>query len=297
MDIFCLRSTDGGRNFSEPVYLARGDDRHPTVNNPVMMQDKSGRIHLLYCENYCVDGRALHRFSDDDGITWSEPEDITYATRPEYRNVFAFGPGHGICAEDGKLLIPVWMVPKEYNSHPRAHSPSVISVLYSMDNGDSWQMGDILGTTPFTICPNETSIAELPGGGFYLNIRFGASTNYRGHAYSDNGYSDWRDYEPDMSLIDPCCFGSTAVYHGENGRDILLFVNCENREKRTNVTVKGSFDNGRTWPVRRVIDAERGGYADIACDERRGNIYVFYEDLFGATDTLATFNYEWLICH
>ena len=51
-------------------------------------------------------GRVLVRHSDDDGLTWSEPEDITAATLPEYRNAFALGPGHGIMT-GGTLIIPV----------------------------------------------------------------------------------------------------------------------------------------------------------------------------------------------
>ena len=52
MDIFAQRSEDGGRTFGERIYLARGSEEINTVNNPVMMQDKNGRIHFLYCENY-----------------------------------------------------------------------------------------------------------------------------------------------------------------------------------------------------------------------------------------------------
>ena len=58
--------------------------------------------------------------------------------------------------------------------------------------------------------------------------------------------------------------------------------------------VKGSLDNGRTWPLRRVIDADRGGYVEINADSENGNIYVLYENNYGETDHLAVFNYEWL---
>ena len=108
MDILLQRSTDGGASFSSPYKLAEGNEAHKTVNNPVMMQDKNGRIHFLYCEDYTVcGGRTQRRYSDDDGISWSEPIDISEATQPEYHNAFAFGPGHGITAPDGTLIVPV----------------------------------------------------------------------------------------------------------------------------------------------------------------------------------------------
>jgi len=66
MDILMQRSKDHGNTFSEPYVLANGTKEHPTVNNPVMVQDKNGRIHFLYCEDYTVNGgRALRRFSAD----------------------------------------------------------------------------------------------------------------------------------------------------------------------------------------------------------------------------------------
>ena len=69
MNIFCRRSTDGGKTFSAPIYLARGSVEHPTVNNPVMAEDKNSVIHFLYCEDYGTrGGKVLHRTSEDDGI-------------------------------------------------------------------------------------------------------------------------------------------------------------------------------------------------------------------------------------
>ena len=70
MDILLKRSEDHGKTFSLPFKLAEGNELHNTVNNPVMMEDKNGRIHFLYCEDYTINGgRALRRYSDDDGLT------------------------------------------------------------------------------------------------------------------------------------------------------------------------------------------------------------------------------------
>lgn len=44
---------------------------------------------------------------------------------------------------------------------------------------------------------------------------------------------------------------------------------------------------GKTWSARKVIDEERGGYADIAADTKNGKIYILYENNFGAELYLA----------
>ena len=65
-----------------------------TWNNPVLIQDGE-LVHLLFHKNYET---AYYCFSDDDGITFSEPVEITTAFRefPWEWNVCASGPGHGI---------------------------------------------------------------------------------------------------------------------------------------------------------------------------------------------------------
>ncbi len=293
MDILLQRSEDHGENFSAPFILASGTEEHHTVNNPVMMQDKNGRIHFLYCEDYTINGgRALRRYSDDDGITWSEPIDVTMYTDPDYHNVFAFGPGHGIITNDGTLVVPVWMVPKDYNEALESHCPSVLSTFYSKDNGETWQIGDILGSVSDVYSPNETVAALTSDGNVYLNIRF--KGHCRAKAYSKNGYSDWTDYASDIDLPDPECFGSVAAYNDGVRPYTLIFANCNTTNERTHVTVRASVDNGHTYPISRLLDKERGGYVEVSTDNAARLIYVLYEDRFGTTDHLAIFNYEWL---
>ena len=294
MDILMQRSEDRAKSFSPPCILARGTEAHPTVNNPVMVQDGSGRIHLLYCEDYAVGGgRALRRYSDDDGITWSEPVDVTAYTRPDFRNAWAFGPGHGIVTGDGTLVIPVWMVPKPYGAPLHAHGPSVVSTFYSRDNGETWAVGDILEATSEIVSPSETAAALTSDGRVYLNMRFVG--NCRAKAYSQNGYTHWSQYAPDKSLPDPGCFGSVVAYHDGVHPYTLIFANCASATERDRVTLRISTDNGRTFPVSRLLDGERGGYVEVAADPHAGLIYALYEDNWGQTDHLAVLNYEWLL--
>ena len=294
MDILLQRSTDRGKTFGEFIKLAEGNETCNTVNNPVMVEDKNGRIHFLYCENYTVKGgRAMRRYSDDDGLTWSEPVDITEFTNPDYHNAFAFGPGHGIMTKDGTLIIPVWMVPKFYEAPVKSHTPSVVTTFYSKDNGETWELGNFLGTNTEIICPNETSAALTSEGRVHLNIRFQGFC--RAKAYSENGYSDWQDYAPDYKLPDPGCFGSVAAYNDGKHPYTMIFANCATKEDRSHVTVHASFDNGKTYPISKLIDADRGGYVEVAVDNKEKLIYVIYEEKWGLVDYFVTFDYDWLI--
>ena len=293
MDILMQRSEDQGKSFSEPYKLAEGNAEHKTVNNPVMVQDKNGRIHFLYCEDYTVNGgRAYRRYSDDDGKSFSEPIDILEFTRPEYHNAFAFGPGHAIATKDGTLIAPIWMVPKRFEAPVRSHDPSVISTFYSLDNGESWALGEILESNSEIMSPNETVAALTSDGRVYVNVRFKGYC--RAKAYSRSGYSDWQEFFPDYDLPDPQCFGSVAAY--DDGKDpyTLIFANCAAKDGRTHVTVRASTDDGKTYSVSKLIDCERGGYVEVAVDNAAGLIYVLYEEKWGEKDHLVKFDYEWL---
>lgn len=292
MDILLRRSTDGGKQFEKPILLAAGTAEHPTVNNPVLLEDRAGRIHLLYCEDYAVDGgRVLQRISTDDGQTWGDCRDMTRATEPDVRNVFAFGPGHGIRTRNGALLVPFWRVPKRYRSPVHAHVPSEIGVLRSMDDGETWQNGEVLSTRDGLLTPNETEIAELEDGSLYLNTRLGAGLTYRARAYSKDGCGEkWDAFEPDYALDDPICFGACVSCRTADGKTWLFFANCNSKTERKNVTLRGSLDGGKTWLFSKTVDAEHGGYVELAADAVHGRLYVLYEEDAGVAQHLATFN-------
>jgi sialidase-1 len=294
MDIFMQRSEDFGRTFGEPIYLARGNDRFKTVNNPVMAEDQNGVLHFLHCEDYSIrGGRVLHRISTDDGLTWSEPQDITRMTLPLYRNAFALGPGHGICTKDGTLIFPIWMVPKCYEQEITSHVPSCISTLYSRDCGMSWQMGEILIGNSEAVSPNETTVTPTSDGRIYLNARVNKH-HCRAVSYSQNGYRGWSPLTLDRSLTDPCCFGSSVTVETD-GRTAILFANCDSESDRKNVTVRVSFDDGKTFSHKKVIDPDRGGYVEIAADQRNGLVYILYEENWGKSCHLCVMDFATLL--
>ncbi len=304
IDILAFRSTDGGTTWDEPITLAAGADAGLTMNNPIMIVGNDNTLHFLYCVEYgtctscgtsasslCTHGAGVfYRKSIDDGITWSEPINISDSTSPDMRNVIATGPGHGIALANGTLVIPVWLVKKEENASLQSHFPSNVTTLYSTDNGVSWQLGEIVPNNSGIPSPNETMAVECSDGSVMLNIR----THYGGYravCWSPNGYSDWSSMEYDTTLIDPTCMGSVTKYDIEGDPYTILFTNCESTNSRGNLVLKGSTDNGRTWNIRKVIDAGVAGYSDVTVDSK-GTIYVLYEVNYGETINLARLNYD-----
>lgn len=286
IDIVMVRSTDGGKTYSPEVCLVSGVSQRKTVNNPVMFAT-GGAVHFLYCVEYGLSergGGVYYRKSLDDGLTFSEPADISRAILPLDANVFALGPGHGICTKDGVLIVAVWFVKKAAGGALDAHHPATVATLYSLDNGNTWQAGAEIPTNDIKDA-NESALVELANGSIMLNARVNHG-GFRAVAHSQNGYSDWSPLKFDKNLIDPTCFGSLAERTCGNGSREILFVNCESKTSRTNLTLKKSDDNGNTWQKIITLRKRVAGYADVTVT-KNGDIFVAYEVNGGYGETIT----------
>src|SRR5688572_21726052 len=131
MDMLMKRSTDQGKTWEPYVVIAAREGGKPT-SNPTPIVDSDGTIHLLFQRDYA---RSYYMQSKDDGKTWSQAVDITYAFdafKPEYDwKVLAPGPGHAIQLKSGRLLVPVWMSDPDKLVPRRSHGPSCVATVYS----------------------------------------------------------------------------------------------------------------------------------------------------------------------
>jgi sialidase-1 len=276
IDIVMRRSKDGGERWTEPVVLA--DSGTQTVNNVVAIAGKGKReVHLIYCVDYA---RAFYRRSTDSGQTFTAPVEITAAfeaQRGKYNwNVIATGPGHGVRLKSGRLLVPTWL-----STGGKAHRPSVVSTLYSDDDGQSWKTGEIiLGAL---VNPSETAAVELKDGRVMMNIRSESDALRRAVVYSPDGVSGWTAPGFVPELKEPVCMASLL----RHPRGLLVFANPANTDaeaptkrgrssQRRNLTLHVSRDEGKTWQNLQVIDPDISAYSDLAAD-RKGNLLVLYE--------------------
>lgn len=274
IDVVVRRSRDHGKTW-EP-YRIIADDGTNTIGNPCPVQDRdTGTIWLLLCRNAedghekdILAGRAAREVlvmkSDDDGVNWSEPRNITRdVKRPEW-TWYATGPCHAVQLQSGRLLVPcnhAVLQPEAGRSGPyTAH------VIYSDDHGESWHLGGIVGENT-----NECAVAELPDGTVYINMRSYHGRNRRVSAWSRDEGRTWSDIALDEALTEPVCQGSVL----EDGRGGILFSNPASTA-REKLTVRSSRDGGRTWAVQQVLHEGPAAYSDLAVT-KDGHVLCFYE--------------------
>jgi len=310
--ILLRRSKDDGRTWSPPVNVAHVagpkqknpaalqlEDTDPdsvTYNNPVLIADSDGTVHMLFCLEYM---RCFYQRSDDDGIHWSKPVEITdsfEAFRKDYDwKVLATGPNHGIQLKNGRLLVPVWL---STGSGGNAHRPSVTATLFSDDGGTTWQAGEIaIPCTDEFVNPNETVAVQLTNGTVMLNARNESRARRRIIATSPDGATQWSKPRFQQDLVDPVCMGGLTRYN-HNGKNVLLFSNPNTLRGRRNVSVRISEDEGTTWPIARAVEPGYSAYSDLAVTPE-GTILCFYgrsaqPHYAGDRLTLARFNLQWL---
>ncbi len=323
IDVALRTSKDGGQTWSSMRIIADVDAL--ATDNPVAIVDyKTGSVHFLFQSNY---EKLYYMRSDDDGDTFSDPVEITHVIEQFHDiypwTVLAPGPGHGIQLSSGRLVIPFWLSEgstDEFGPQHRGHRPSIVVSVYSDDHGKTWEAGEVVAwNSDSIVVPNETSCVQLADGRVMFNIR-NESPNYRRLiSYSDNGATDWTMPEYADAFFEPICFASMTRVSMEpyQSKDRILFANPDSRmdggrrgrahfdysapsRKRKNLTLRMSYDEGRTWPVKKVIEPGISGYSDLAILPD-GQILCLYEKggLKGSsTQTgaliLARFNVEWL---
>lgn len=324
IDVMLRRGTDGGKSWSVPVLMAENDGtfaNNPTalekklvkpgeftIGNPVAIACRNGAVLFIHCiENM----RCLCRRSDDDGATFAKPIDITNAFEEfsaDYAwKVIATGPGHGIELKSGRLVVPFWM---SLSTGRGAHRPSAVATIYSDDGGATWKRGAIVCDNPDPLVnPSETVAVQLADGRVMLNIRSESKANRRAVSFSADGASGWTKPEFVEELKEPICMASIVRLSETPPR--LLFANPDNLDgpagktmqpgqgrERKNLTIKLSRDEGKSWPVSKVLDAGMSAYSDLAVLPD-GTVLCFYEK--GTPEgrgyqflTLARVRPEWL---
>ena len=307
-DLVMRRSEDGGRTWETPGVLVRAADHGggPMHNCNTLVDAENKVLHLVYCTGYA---RAFHLVSHDDGATFSEAVEITATLerfRPEYDwGVLAIGLPNGIRLRSGRLLFPIWLS----ESRTQAHQPNRCGVIYSDDEGSTWQCGQLVGDVVPNL--NECCAIELDDGRVLLNMRNGAGVRRRVISISTDGSGPWATPWLDPALLEPTCQGTLFRYSSAaQGRSRVLFSNPHNLAgpgrkgsrialRRRNLSVQLSYDECRTWPVRRVIEPGNSAYSALAVCPDGTILCAFERGRPGGTNTndflaLARFNLAWL---
>ncbi|MFD7861021.1 exo-alpha-sialidase [Streptomyces sp. NPDC059783] len=296
--IVLRRSTDGGATW-QAQQVVRKDAAPAGYGDPSLLVDReTGRIFLFYAAgvNQGFFGSATgtdesdpnvlqadYSYSDDDGLTWTHRRITKQIKNPAWGGMFA-ASGEGIQLRNGPhkgRLIQQYAI--------RNNGANYAVSAYSDDHGATWRTG-----TPVGPGGDENKTVELNDGTVMLNNR---SAPYRTVALSTDGGVTYTPFVQDTELPDPANNGSIMRYAPDapasNPQSSwLLFSNTE-ATSRKNLTVKMSCDNGKSWPIKKVVDAGASAYSTLTRlpDGRLGLLYERgnYEHI-----TYASFDLKWL---
>lgn len=283
IDLLVKRSEDGGKTWSDPVLI--WDDGENVCGNPAPVVDReTGDIILLSTWNLGSDHekdilsgksedtrRVFVLSSSDDGKSWSDARDITKNVKRDNWAWYATGPVSGIQLQNskykGRLVIPCDFI-EPGKTKAGSH------IIYSDDHGKSWKLG---GIAPHDQV-NESTVAELSSGALVLNMRnYDRDEDARKVAISENGGISWLPVESDTTLVEPICQGSLISHQFPNdNRHYLLFSNPASKDKRVNMTVRLSPDNGKTWGISKAIHKGPSAYSNLV-SLPHGDIGLYYE--------------------
>ena len=276
-------SEDGGKTWGKLGVI--WDDSTNTCGNPCVVRDaETGLIWLLSTWNRGDDRepriidqtskdtrRVFISSSADDGRNWSKPREITTDVKLTNWTWYATGPGAGIQLQrglhQGRLVIPCDHIEagtRRYYSH----------IIYSDDHGKTWKLG---GTTPRDQV-NECEIVELADGALMLNMRsYDPARKARQSAISRDGGGSWQEQQIVPELVDPICQASIRrlSWPRDGKPGVILFANAAS-QRREQMTVRASFDEGRSWTVSRLINAQPSAYSCLVALPD-GSIGLLYE--------------------
>lgn len=259
IDVCISRSVDGGQSWL-PMQKAidmktwgNKPERENGIGDPAILVDpQTGRLWIaaLWLHGHPGErawwaskpgispeqtGQFILAYSDDEGASWSDPINITpQVKKPEWYLCFN-GPGMGITTREGVLVFAAQY--KDKNQMPYS------TIVYSKDKGKTWHIGT--GAKSNT---TEAQVVELADGSLMLNMRDNRGGS-RSVAVTKDFGKTWTEHTSSRSALrEPVCQASLIRITSQDGRPALAFFNPDSDKNRNNLSLKLSFDEGKTWP-------------------------------------------------
>lgn len=218
--------------------------------------------------------------STDGGDTWSTPRTLTDEL---YNTTYKEGAVQGSFAGSGRGLMLQRQKNEQLNgrimfamSHRFGKNNVQEYIIYSDDEGNTWKFS----TQSAYSGGDESKLVELADGTVMISVRQGGQ---RGYNKSTDGGVTWGT-QAKWADISGCACNGDILYVNKH----VMLHSYPNDGKRKNVTIKASFDGGKSWSSPYVVCAPSSCYStmDVTKD---GDIAIFYED--NACSTGFVLNY------
>jgi sialidase-1 len=296
--IVLKRSNDNGKTWNALQIVASNDSLQ--AGNPAPVVDLTdprfpkGRIFLFYNTGNQHEGElrkgkghrdVFYKTSVDNGKTWSEPTDITLQVNRIYQpginpdwnfkedwRSYANTPGHALQFPEGKYKGRIYIAANHSSGDPKpelrdykAHG------YYTDDHGATFHLSE---TVPFE-GSNESTAAQITNNSLMMNSR-NQTGKYRVVSLSSDGGETWDTTFVDHNLPDPICEGSLLNIGTKKGKSALAFCNDDDHNNRDSLTLRISFDEGKTWKKKFLIEPKNTAYSDIV-KLTKNTIGILYE--------------------
>ena len=306
INIVVKRSSDKGKTWSALQTVVDADTLQ--AGNPAPVVDLTdpaypkGRIFLFYNtgnnhEGEVRKGKGLrevwYKTSTDNGITWNEPVNITTQTHrpkqpqvntaynfPEDWRSYANTPGHAMQFGTGKYKGRIFIAANHSAGDPQPQFADYQAHgFYTDDHGKTFHLSETVNLPG----SNESMATELSGSKLMMNSR-----NQKGDirervvTISSDGGSTWDTTYFDKTLPDPVNQGSILTIGKKKGGNIIAFCNAADTKRRDNLTLRISYDDGKTWKRDFVI----------AKSENDSRDYAAYSDIVNVTKKEIGILYE-----
>lgn len=218
--------------------------------------------------------------STDGGDTWSTPRTLTDEL---YKTTYNEGAVQGSFAGSGRGLMLQRQKNEQLNgrimfamSHRFGKNNVQEYIIYSDDEGDTWKFS----TQSAYSGGDESKLVELADGTVMISVRQGGQ---RGYNKSTDGGVTWGT-QAKWADISGCACNGDILYVNKH----VMLHSYPNNGSRKNLTIKASFDDGKSWSNPYVVCAPGASYStmDVTKD---GDIAIFYED--NACSTGFVLNY------
>ncbi|HEY1174370.1 MAG TPA: sialidase family protein [Verrucomicrobiae bacterium] len=261
------RSTDQGKTWSPLQQFDVGFPREGKTigQGPTELMIYKGRATLFFSthsQTWGKDWKSWMMHSEDSGKTWGKPEPM-----PGRLANFTFIRNH-IVTKDGRILLPY----QHYEGPPAGTPPPEAEekpwhktlfhyvsnprngVLMSSDGGKTWsEHGSIRITTDDRYHGwAENNIVELADGRIGMIIRADRLGGVLFYAESKDGGKTWPEFATKTEIPNP---GSKATLYSLGGDNVAILHN-PNPKHRSPMALWISFDGMKTWPYKRVLQAE-----------------------------------------